>query len=168
MLSLVMALDSFLLQLSSPGSSSIVVRDADRLHDSFRLRPGQIDRQQPVLEIGTQHFHAIREHEGALELARRYAAMKIVPGLFLLLSPTDQELALLNRHVELITREPGDRERNAQALRSAVLASDPFDVVGRVAVGRLGNAIERSLDLVEPKKEGTGQRRNSGHGFKAL
>ena len=88
--------------------------------------------------------------------------------LLLLLTPADDELALLDRHVELIAGEPRDRERNPQALGLAVLAGNSLDIVGRIAVGGLGDAIERSLDLVESEQERAGQRRNPGHGLKAL
>ena len=43
-----------------------------------------------------------------------------------------------------------------QALRLAVLPGDPFDVVGRIAIRSLGDAVERTLDLVEPKQKRTG------------
>ena len=62
---------------------------------------------------------------------------------------------LVDRNVELVTREAGDRQRDTQAFRVSVLARNPLDVVGRVAVGCLGNAIKRTLDLVKPKQEGT-------------
>ena len=45
----------------------------------------------------------------------------------------------------------------------AVIGSEPFDVVRGVPVGCLGNAIERTLDLIEANQKRTGQRRNSGH-----
>ena len=45
----------------------------------------------------------------------------------------------------------------------AVLSGNALDIVGRVAVGGLGDPIERSLDLVESEQERAGQRRNSGH-----
>jgi hypothetical protein len=89
-------------------------------------------------------------------------------GLVLALPSPDDELAFLDRDVELIAREAGDRQRDPQALGLSVLTGDPFDVVGRVAVRRLGDPVERTLDLVEPKEEGAGQRWNSGHRFKAL
>ena len=148
--------------------SSVVVHDADRLHDPFRLRPGEIDRQQPVLQVRTQHLHAVREHEGALELARRDAAVEILPGLVVLLPAADDELALLDRHIELITGETGDRERDPQAFGLTVLAGDPFDVVGRIAVRRLGDAVERTLDLVEPEQKRDWTATELGTCFKAL
>ena len=70
--------------------------------------------------------------------------------------PANEELAFLDRDVELIAGEAGDRQRDAQALGVPVLAGDPLDVVGRIAVGGFGDAIERTLDLVEAKQEGTG------------
>ena len=51
--------------------------------------------------------------------------------------------------------------------RIGFIGSEPFDVVGGVAVSRLGHAVERTLDLVEADQKRTGQRRNSGH-FKVL
>jgi hypothetical protein len=39
----------------------------------------------------------------------------------------------------------------------AVCAGNPLDVVGRIAVGSLGDAIKRTLDLVEPEQEWAGQ-----------
>src|SRR5262249_49450479 len=88
--------------------------------------------------------------------------------LLVLLASADDELALLDRHVELITGEARDRQRDPQALGLAVLAGNALDIVGRIAVRGLGDTIERTLDLVESEQEGAGQRRNSGHGLKAL
>src|SRR5215831_11647577 len=159
-----MAFVSFLLCLQVESwwlLSSVVVGDADRLDDPLRLRSCQVDRQQSALQIRTQNLHSVGEHEGALELARRNAAMEILAGLVVLLAPANDKLAFLQRHVELIARETGNRQRDAQALRLAVLPGDPFDVVGRVAVRSLGNAVERTLDFIEAKKKRAGQRRNS-------
>ena len=50
----------------------------------------------------------------------------------------------------------------------AALARDALDVVGRIAVGRLGDAVERTLDLVEAEQKRTGKRRNPGHVSKPL
>src|SRR5262245_16488169 len=158
-----MALDSFLLATGRVlvVLSSVVVGDADRLDDPLRLRSCQVDRQQSALQVRAQNLHSFREHEGALELAGRDAAVEILASLVVLLPPANDKLAFLQRHVELIAREPGNRQRDAQALRLAVLPGDPFDVVRRVTVRSLGNAVERTLDLIEPQKERAGQRRNS-------
>src|SRR3978361_724949 len=130
MLSLLgMALDSFQVVTSSPGLGSTVVRDAGCVDDPSRFGPGEIDRQQPILQVRAQHLHSVREHKGALELARRNAAVEIVSGLVVLLTAADDELAFLDRHVELIARESGYRQRDAQAFRTRIVASDPLDVV---------------------------------------
>jgi len=85
-----------------------------------------------------------------------------------LLTSADDELALLDRQVELIASEARDRQCDPQPLGFVVLAGNPLDIVGRIAVGGLGDTIERTLDLIESEQEGAGQRRNSGHGLKAL
>ena len=59
--------------------------DGDCLNDPLRFRPGEIDRQQAVLQIRSQHLHPLRQHEGALEVARGDAAMDVLPGLVVLL-----------------------------------------------------------------------------------
>src|SRR5262245_17393344 len=112
---LVMALDSFLLTRRAL-LSSIVVRYADSLNCPFRLRPGQIDRQQPILQVRAQHLHAFRQHEGALELARGDAAVEILAGLVVVLSAADDELVFLDGHIELIAGETRDRQRDPQPL----------------------------------------------------
>jgi len=67
---------------SNPGS--ITIRDADRLHDPFRFRPGEIDRQQPRSSSPHPILPCRRQHEGALELACGDAAMEIVVLLVVL------------------------------------------------------------------------------------
>src|SRR5215472_11732147 len=160
-----MALDSFLVESGSP---SVVLLDGDRLDHALRLRAREIDRQQPVLEVGTEHIHAVCEHESALELPRGDAAMQVLPSLVVLLASADDELVFLDAHVELFAGEAGYRERDAKALGILGVAGDALDVVGRITVGPLGDAIERSLDLVKSEQERTGKRRNSGHVFKVL
>src|ERR1700739_5112996 len=93
--------------LSSKRSSPLLVPlfvliDSDCLNDLLRLGPGQIDRQQPVLQIRTQHMHPLRQHEGALEVARGDAAMDVLPGLFFLLAAADDELVFLNGHIAVV------------------------------------------------------------------
>src|ERR1700719_1676750 len=102
-----MALDSFPLstveswfKLQSLKSGSLMVRNADRLDQPARLGTGEVDRQQTVVQVRSQHLHAVRQHEGALELSRRDAAVEILPALVVLLPAADDELILLDRHVE--------------------------------------------------------------------
>ena len=91
----------------------------------------------------------------ALELACRNATVKVLPGLVVLLPAADHQLVFLGRHVELVAGEAGDRQRDAQPLRIALVARQPLDVVGRIAVGRFGDAVEDALDLVKPEQERT-------------
>src|SRR5205809_6797379 len=133
-----------------------VLIDSNCLNDPFRLRPGQIDRQQPVFQIRAQPMHPFRQHEGALEVARGDAAMDVLPGLVVLLAAPDHELVFLNGHIELVTGKTRHRERDAQPFGLAVGTVTPLDVVGRITVGAFDDAIERTLDFVEPKQERTG------------
>src|SRR5437764_15163828 len=88
--------------------------------------------------------------------------------LLILVTDVYDALAFLYRHFEMISSESGNRQGNPQALGLALVAGNALDVVGRIAVGGLGDTVERSLDLVESEQERAGQRRNSGHGLKAL
>src|SRR5215470_9484116 len=131
-----MALDSFLVESGSP---SVVLLDGDRLDYALGLRAREIDRQQPVLEVGPKHIHAVCKHERALELPRGNAAMQVLPSLVVLLASADDELVFLDAHVELVAGEAGHRERDAKTLGKLGVAGEPLDVVGRVAIGTLGD-----------------------------
>src|SRR5437879_9288935 len=164
------------LMVSTPSGSKrsslllvplFVFIDSNCLNDPFRLRPGKVDRQQPVFQIRAQHMHPLRQHEGALEVARGDAAMDVLPGLVVLLAAPDHELVFLNGHIELVAGKTRHRQRDAQAFGLAVGTVTPLDVVGRITVGAFDDAIERTLDFVEPKQERTGQRRNTRH-YKVL
>src|SRR3954464_9813555 len=153
------------LMVSTPSGSKrsspllvplFVLIDSYCLNDPFRLRPGEVDRQQPVLQIRAQHMHPLRQHEGALEVARGDAAMDILPGLVVLLAAPDHELIFLNGHIEFVAGKTRHRQRDAQAFGMTVGAVAPLDVVGRITVGAFDDAIERTLDFVEPKQERTG------------
>jgi hypothetical protein len=81
--------------------------------------------------------------------------MEELPCFVVLLTPANEELAFLDRDVQLIAGETGDRQRDTQAFRVPVLTGNPLDVVGRIAVCTFGHAIERTLDLIEAKQKGT-------------
>ena len=103
--------------LEAFASPSVVFRYGDRFCDPFGFRTDKIDRQKSVLQIRTQHFHAVGQHKRALELPRGNAAVEILARLVVLLAAADDELVFLHRDIELIAREAGDRQRDAQALR---------------------------------------------------
>src|SRR5829696_3001920 len=124
--------------------------DVDLADDPLRLGPGQIDRQKPVGQIRAHDLHAIDKKEAALKLTGGYAAMEEVPCLVVGLTSPDDELALFQGHLQLIPGETGNGQGDAEALGGAVRASQTLDVVGRITVpGRLGDPIERLLDLIE-------------------
>src|SRR6202163_4080590 len=133
-----------------------VLIDSDCLNDLLRLRPSQIDRQQPVFQVRAQHLHPLRQHESALEVARGDAAMDVLPGLVVLLAAPDHELVFLNGYIELVAGKTRHRQRDPQPFGLAVSAVAPLDIVGRVTVGALDDAIERTLNLVESKQERAG------------
>ena len=130
--------------------------DSDCLNNLLRLRPGEIDRQQPVFQVRAQHLHPFRQHEGALEVPRRDAAMDVLPGFVVVLTAPDHELVFLNGYIELIAGKSRHRQRDTQPFGLAIGAVAPLDVVGRLAVGAFDDPIERTLDFVESQQERTG------------
>src|SRR5690242_19545894 len=139
------ALDSFLTR-SSRLLLGLFYRY--RSNNAFRLRPHQIDRQQSILQVGTRHFHPIRQHKRALKLARRNSAVDELPVFIVLLTTANDELVLLYSDLELIARETGDCKGNAQPLGTVPLSGNPFDVVGWIAVRRFSDSIQHALDFV--------------------
>src|SRR6476646_9414044 len=108
------------LMVSTPSGSKrsspllvplFVFIDSNCLNDPLRLRPGEIDRQQPVFQIRAQHLHPLCQHEGALEVARGDAAMDVLPGLVVLLAAPDHELVFLNGHIELVAGKASHGQR---------------------------------------------------------
>src|ERR1700719_4466576 len=124
-----------------------VLIDSNCLNDPFRFRPGEIDRQQPVFQVRAQHEHPLRQHKGALEVARGDAAMDVLPGLVVLLASADDELGFLNGYIELVAGKTRHRQRDPQAFGLAVGTVATLDIVGRIAVGTLDYAVERTLDF---------------------
>src|SRR3954447_22682032 len=112
-----------------------VLIDSNCLNDPFRLRPGKVDRQQPVLQIRAQHLHPLGQHEGALEVARGDAAMDVLPSLVVMLAAPDHKLVFLNSYIELVAGEPRHRERDPQAFGRADTAVAALDIVRRITVG---------------------------------
>src|SRR3954469_13802254 len=119
------------LMVSTPSGSKrsspllvplFVLIDSNCLNDPFRLRPGEVDRQQPVFQIRAQHLHPFRQHEGALEVARGDAAMDVLPGLVVLLAAPDHELVFLNGYIELVAGKPGHGQRNTQPIGLPIAA----------------------------------------------
>src|SRR3954468_3528862 len=101
-------------------------------------------------------MHPLCQHEGALEVARGDAAMDVLPGLVVVLAAADDELVFLNGYIELVAGEPRHRQRDPEPFGLAVVTVATLDIVGRVAVGALDDAIERTLDFVESQQERTG------------
>src|ERR1700730_3019123 len=124
-----MALDSFVVE--SYRVSIITRIDCDRFNDALGLRAHQVDRQQSVLQIRPQYLHPVRQHEGALELARGDAAVDVLPAFVVLLPAADDELALLYADIELIAGENRDRKCNAKTFRAVPGPRNALDVVVR-------------------------------------
>src|SRR3569623_131889 len=143
-------------QRSSPPIILFVLIDGYRLNDPLRLRPRQIDRQQPVLQVRAEYVHPLSQHEGALEVARGDAAKDVLLGLVVLLAAADDELIFLNSHIELVAGKARHCQRDAQPFGLAATALATLDIVGRIPVGAFDDAVERTLDLVESQKERTG------------
>src|SRR3981189_3677713 len=101
-------------------------------------------------------MHPLRQHESALEVARGDAAMDVLPGLIVVLAATDDELVFLNGYIELVAGKTRHRQRDPEPFGLSVVTVAALDIVGRVAVGTLNDAIERTLDLVESQQERTG------------
>ena len=131
------------------------------VHNGVMPGPDEVDRQEAVFQIRAHYLHPIRQHESALELARGDPAVEVLTGLIVLLPAADHQLAFLDTHIELIAGETGNSKRDTQPLWVFPIARQPLDIVGRVAVGPLGNTIGDALGLIETKEERAGEGRNS-------
>ena len=102
----------------------------------------EIDVQQAVLEGRVLHLHMIGKLEDALEGARGDALIEhLAILLFLgLLGALDRQRVFFRFDRQIVFAETGDRDRDA-----IVVLARAFDVVGRIARGRLKtSSIENS------------------------
>src|SRR5258708_13283488 len=100
-----MMLDSStLVNLSSSSWSLLfVIVDCDRLNHPLRLRTREVNGQQPIFQIGTQHLHSISQYERALELTRGNSAVQILPRLLFTVRPTPHHtLTFLNLTLQFV------------------------------------------------------------------
>jgi len=72
------------------------------------------------------------------------------------LATADHQLVFLNTYIELVAGKTRYCERDAQPFGLAIGTVAALDVVGRITVGAFDDAIERTLDFVEPQQERTG------------
>ena len=91
-------------------------------------------------------MHPLRQHKGALEVACGYAAMDVLPAFVVLLAAANDELVFLNSHIELVAGKTSHRQRDTQALGLTVGPVEPLDVVGRIAIGALHDAIVATIE----------------------
>ncbi len=138
--------------------------DLDLAHQAVRLTAHQVDRQEAVREIRGFHLDPVGQYERAAELARGDAAVNVFPGLVVFLLAADDELLVLERDLDLVALETGDRQRDPQQLgsrRGAFGGRDAFDVVGRIAVRALADAVDQAFHFVEAEQQRARQKRHS-------
>jgi hypothetical protein len=131
-----------------------MLRDLDRSDDSGRFRPCQVDREQSVLQVGLLHLHAVRQHESALKLAGGDAAMQKLPALVILLASPDDELFLLDGHLELLEGKSRNGQSDPQAFGVLLVGSEPFDVVWGIAVCSLATRSSARSIWSKPMRNG--------------
>lgn len=123
-------------------------------HMALRFDPHQIYRQQPIQQRRRPDLDPVGQHETSLELPCRDSAMKILAALVISLFAANSQFIVLEHHVELISREPGDRQGDAQGLDPAIFPDHALDVIGRIPIPRrLPDPIDQTLNLLEPDQE---------------
>ncbi len=128
--------------------------DGNAPHNPRRLRPRQIDREQTILQVRAEYLHPVGQHEHALELAGGDAAVDELPALVVGLATANDELAFLNAHFELVEGKTGNGERDAQAIRVAVVTRQTLDIVrGYPSAALVTRSSTRSISS-NPKRKG--------------
>lgn len=154
---------------SGSSSFSFPIADFDAANLPDRLQADEIDHEKAIVQIRGLHLHAVRQNKRALKLPRRDAPIEKLARFIVGLSAANGELIVLKRHFDLVSRETGHRERDAQALDARAILADPLDIIGRVAVrASLGEALDEALHLIEPQEQGVRKRRGARHFRKAL
>src|SRR6202012_3729388 len=102
----------------------------------------------------------VGERELALEVARRDAAMQEVPAFLVALATFEGQDVLLDRQLDLVRLEAGERDRDLEAV-----LVEAFDIVGGIpllahALGGFGE-VEKTVKADGRPKEG--RKINSAH-----
>src|SRR5260370_42539970 len=92
---------------------TVMVRDRNRPDDAFRFGTREVDREQAILQVGSQHLHSVGQHESSLELARRDAAVEILAGVFLPWPPARDTLGFFVGGPRALPRDSPTRPREA-------------------------------------------------------
>jgi hypothetical protein len=100
------------------------------------------------------YLHAVGQHEGTGELPGRDPAMEIGAGLIVRLAAPDDELVFLNRNIDFVAVESGNRKRDAKSFGFALGTRQFFDIVGGITIAcRPGGLIEHTLKFIEPEHQ---------------
>ncbi len=71
--------------------------------------------QQAIIQPGAFDLDPLRDHERALELARRDAAVKKHPSVTIVsLTTSDYQLVIFKRDLQIIHRKSRDRQSDTQ------------------------------------------------------
>ena len=122
------------------------------------MRPHEVDGEQAVVEPCAHDLDPVGQHEGALELTRGDAAMEKDASAVVGLLAAHRELVLDQLDGEIVGCEARHGERDAK-----VVLADPLDVVRRIALGVLGQSIERALELVKTQQQRRIEQRYATH-----
>jgi len=98
--------------------------DAPRLHGLGNLAL-KLDDQQTILEASALDLDVVGQGELALEVAGRDAAMQESPLFLVALAALERQYVLLDRQIDLVRLETGERDGNLEAV-----LVEAFDVVG--------------------------------------
>src|SRR5690606_28408731 len=139
-------------------------RDIDPAYLAHPFGLLQIDGQESVAQVRTDHFDSVGKDESALKLPRCDSTVEIfaAPGI-VPLPAADREFPFLDGDVENLPRAPRDRDRDPKPFGLAFCRALPLDVVGRIAARRLRGPVERTHDLVEAEQEGRRKGLNTRH-----
>ena len=133
--------------------------DGDGAHLPLDGAAHEINVQQSVVEPSAGDLDALGQNEGALELPRGNAAMKVDSILIVGLLATDDELVVLDLDTQIVHGEAGHGQRDTKLILTELL-----DVVRRIAVRRrLADPVERPLEMIKTQKERGIEKRQPRH-----
>jgi hypothetical protein len=79
--------------------------------------------------------------------------VEVLVGPLVILPTTNHKLIFLNRHVKFVAAKTRNRKGDAQPFWLPIFTSHPLNIVRRVTIGGLGNAIEGAFDFIEAKQK---------------
>src|SRR5581483_11911489 len=147
------------VSLSKTSSMLTSTLDLDDPDLGFVIRTRQKNSQQSIFQRGRFDFDALGQDEGTQKLSGGDAPVKERFGFRLILPALDHQLAVLDRHRDIVPGKARHRQSDGDAAIGSFL-----DIIRRIAIAAaFGGTLQKPLQRLEAQEERVVEKAVRGH-----